>query len=99
MKANATPATRGDFAVKNIEINDFMGRYAEGHPNTSDQDNRYYEGSLGGVGDQKELLLGLNILGLLLLAQLRSLKRREINWRLKLKIPNETRQRLERDRC
>ena len=32
-------------AVKNIEINDFMGRYAEGHPNTSDQDNRYYEGT------------------------------------------------------
>jgi len=32
-------------AVKNIEINDFMGRYAEGHPNTSDHDNRYYEGT------------------------------------------------------
>jgi len=32
-------------AVKQIEINDFMGRYAEGHPNTSDEDNRYYEGT------------------------------------------------------
>ena len=32
-------------AVKNIEINDFMGRYAEGHPNTKDKDNRYYEGT------------------------------------------------------
>ncbi len=32
-------------SVKNIEINDFMGRYAEGHPNTSYQDNRYYEGT------------------------------------------------------
>ena len=26
-------------AVKQIESNDFMGRYAEGHPNTAQQDN------------------------------------------------------------
>ncbi len=32
-------------AVKKIEINDFMGRYAEGHPNTQNFDNRYYEGT------------------------------------------------------
>ena len=32
-------------AVKQIEISDFMGRYAEGHPNNSDGDNRYYEGT------------------------------------------------------
>ena len=32
-------------AVKQIEVNDFMGRYAEGHPNTSVEDNRYYEGT------------------------------------------------------
>ena len=32
-------------AVKQIESNDFMGRYAEGHPNTAQQDNRYYEGT------------------------------------------------------
>ncbi len=32
-------------AVKQIEANDFMGRYAEGHPNTPDADRRYYEGT------------------------------------------------------
>ena len=32
-------------AVKQVEINDFMGRYAEGHPNTSQEDKRYYEGT------------------------------------------------------
>ena len=32
-------------AVKNAEINDFMGRYAEGHPNTDQKDGRYYEGT------------------------------------------------------
>ncbi|MBF0288053.1 MAG: serine hydroxymethyltransferase [SAR324 cluster bacterium] len=32
-------------AVRSIECNDFMGRYAEGHPNTSDSINRYYEGT------------------------------------------------------
>ena len=32
-------------AVREIENNDFMGRYAEGHPNTSDCDHRYYEGT------------------------------------------------------
>ena len=31
--------------VKSIEVNDFMGRYAEGHPNTIDEDRRYYEGT------------------------------------------------------
>ncbi|MEE3122935.1 MAG: serine hydroxymethyltransferase [SAR324 cluster bacterium] len=32
-------------AVREIENNDFMGRYAEGHPNTPDGDHRYYEGT------------------------------------------------------
>ena len=32
-------------AVKQVEVNDFMGRYAEGHPNTSQEDKRYYEGT------------------------------------------------------
>ncbi len=32
-------------AVKKIEINDFMGRYAEGHPNALNTDYRYYEGT------------------------------------------------------
>ena len=33
-------------AVREIENNDFMGRYAEGHPNTPDGNHRYYEGVL-----------------------------------------------------
>ncbi|MGA1599032.1 MAG: serine hydroxymethyltransferase [bacterium] len=32
-------------AVREIEANDFMGRYAEGHPNTPEGDRRYYEGT------------------------------------------------------
>jgi len=28
-------------AVREIEANDFMGRYAEGHPNTPEGDRRY----------------------------------------------------------
>ena len=32
-------------AVRNLECNDFMGRYAEGHPNTAESTNRYYEGT------------------------------------------------------
>lgn len=32
-------------AVRAMECNDFMGRYAEGHPNTSETINRYYEGT------------------------------------------------------
>ncbi len=32
-------------AVRRIECNDFMGRYAEGHPNTETATNRYYEGT------------------------------------------------------
>ena len=32
-------------AVKQVEVNDFMGRYAEGHPNTAQEENRYYEGT------------------------------------------------------
>ena len=32
-------------AVREIENNDFMGRYAEGHPNTPNGDHRYYEGT------------------------------------------------------
>jgi glycine hydroxymethyltransferase len=33
-------------AVRQIECNDFMGRYAEGHPNTEASTNRYYEGTV-----------------------------------------------------
>ena len=32
-------------AVRQIECSDFMGRYAEGHPNTPEHRNRYYEGT------------------------------------------------------
>ena len=32
-------------AVREMESNDFMARYAEGHPNTSEEINRYYEGT------------------------------------------------------
>jgi glycine hydroxymethyltransferase len=32
-------------AVRQVECNDFMGRYAEGHPNTDTTTNRYYEGT------------------------------------------------------
>jgi glycine hydroxymethyltransferase len=32
-------------AVRQIECSDFMGRYAEGHPNTETSTNRYYEGT------------------------------------------------------
>jgi glycine hydroxymethyltransferase len=32
-------------AVRAIQNSDFMARYAEGHPNTSDQVNRYYQGT------------------------------------------------------
>ena len=32
-------------AVRSIQLNDFMGRYAEGHPNTPDKINRYYQGT------------------------------------------------------
>ena len=32
-------------AVKQMESNNFMRRYAEGHQNTDQQDNRYYEGT------------------------------------------------------
>jgi len=32
-------------AVRSIQLNDFMGRYAEGHPNTADKINRYYQGT------------------------------------------------------
>jgi glycine hydroxymethyltransferase len=32
-------------AVRNVECSDFMGRYAEGHPNTEIATNRYYEGT------------------------------------------------------
>ncbi|MBI4765288.1 MAG: serine hydroxymethyltransferase [Deltaproteobacteria bacterium] len=33
-------------AVRQIECSDFMGRYAEGHPNTELSTNRYYEGTV-----------------------------------------------------
>ncbi len=32
-------------AVREIQVNDFMGRYAEGHPNTPEKMNRYYQGT------------------------------------------------------
>ncbi|HEY7494505.1 MAG TPA: serine hydroxymethyltransferase [Candidatus Tectomicrobia bacterium] len=32
-------------AVRAIQNSDFMGRYAEGHPNRGDQVNRYYQGT------------------------------------------------------
>ncbi len=32
-------------AVRAVQLNDFMGRYAEGHPNTVDKINRYYQGT------------------------------------------------------
>lgn len=32
-------------AVRRIQVSDFMGRYAEGHPNTEDKINRYYQGT------------------------------------------------------
>lgn len=32
-------------AVRELQNNDFMGRYAEGHPNTPTQINRYYQGT------------------------------------------------------
>jgi glycine hydroxymethyltransferase len=32
-------------AVRRVQNSDFMGRYAEGHPNRGDQVNRYYQGT------------------------------------------------------
>ncbi len=32
-------------AVRRVQVSDFMGRYAEGHPNEGDQINRYYQGT------------------------------------------------------
>jgi glycine hydroxymethyltransferase len=32
-------------AVRRVQISDFMGRYAEGHPNEGDEVNRYYQGT------------------------------------------------------
>src|SRR5205085_12218612 len=32
-------------AVQRVLISDFMGRYAEGHPNEGDKMNRYYQGT------------------------------------------------------
>src|SRR6266704_3180306 len=31
-------------AVRRVQNSDFMGRYAEGHPNEGDKVNRYYQG-------------------------------------------------------
>ena len=41
-------------AVRRVQVSDFMGRYAEGHPNQGGQINRYYQGT--GHIDQIELL-------------------------------------------
>src|SRR5437016_11689178 len=32
-------------AVRRVQNSDFMGRYAEGHPNVGDKVNRYYQGT------------------------------------------------------
>src|SRR6185437_5372728 len=32
-------------AVRRVQVSDFMGRYAEGHPNKGEQVNRYYQGT------------------------------------------------------
>src|SRR5215472_8419262 len=32
-------------AVRRVQNSDFMGRYAEGHPNEGEQVNRYYQGT------------------------------------------------------
>src|SRR5579884_2374681 len=32
-------------AVRRVQVSDFMGRYAEGHPNVGEQVNRYYQGT------------------------------------------------------
>src|SRR5437588_11202647 len=32
-------------AVRRVQNSDFMGRYAEGHPNQGDKVNRYYQGT------------------------------------------------------
>ena len=32
-------------AVQRVQLSDFMGRYAEGHPNEGDKVNRYYQGT------------------------------------------------------
>src|SRR6266568_8440844 len=32
-------------AVRSVQTSDFMGRYAEGHPNEGDKVNRYYQGT------------------------------------------------------
>src|SRR5579864_3554847 len=49
-------------AVRRVQNSDFMGRYAEGHPNQGDQVNRYYQGTryidrIEGMAEQE--LLGL----------------------------------------
>lgn len=41
-------------AVRRVQTSDFMGRYAEGHPNQGEQVNRYYQGTAH--IDQVELL-------------------------------------------
>src|SRR5215469_12660117 len=32
-------------AVRKVQVSDFMGRYAEGHPNEGEKVNRYYQGT------------------------------------------------------
>lgn len=46
-------------AVREIQQNDFMGRYAEGHPNTPGKINRYYQGTQ--YIDQIETMAGQEI--------------------------------------
>ena len=46
-------------AVRTIQLNDFMGRYAEGHPNFGGKINRYYQGTQ--YIDQIEKEVGMTI--------------------------------------
>jgi glycine hydroxymethyltransferase len=54
-------------AVRSIQLNDFMGRYAEGHPNTPGKINRYYQGTQ--YIDEIETMVGREIRELFQCAQ------------------------------
>jgi glycine hydroxymethyltransferase len=49
-------------AVRRVQVSDFMGRYAEGHPNEGDKVNRYYQGTR--YIDEIESMATREILGL-----------------------------------
>src|SRR5258708_37060657 len=50
-------------AVRRVKNSDFMVRYAEGHPNEGDKDNRYYKGTR--YTDQIERMARQEIIDLL----------------------------------